>query len=56
MLESELAGRETPLIATLTEAVVAVYGEWAREIVEVRLIGVPAGRWGIGGVVATERS
>ena len=54
VLESELAGRETPLIATLTEAVVAVYGEWAREIVEVRLIGVPAGRWGIGGKPAAD--
>jgi len=54
VLESELAGRETPLIATLTEAVVAVYGEWAREIVEVRLIGVPAGRWGIGGKPAVD--
>ena len=54
VLESELAGREAPLIATLTEAVVAVYGEWAREIVEVRLIGVPAGRWGIGGKPAAD--
>jgi phenylpyruvate tautomerase PptA (4-oxalocrotonate tautomerase family) len=48
-LESDLAGREADLIAALTEAVVAVYGDWAREIAQVRLVGVPAGRWGIGG-------
>jgi phenylpyruvate tautomerase PptA (4-oxalocrotonate tautomerase family) len=54
VLEHELAGRETQLIETLTEAVVAVYGEWARDIVEVRLIGVPAGRWGIGGRPAAD--
>ncbi|MEU1788521.1 hypothetical protein ABZ553_22160 [Streptomyces sparsogenes] len=49
VLESDLAGRETDLIEALTDAVVAVYGEWARDIVDVRLIGLPAGRWGIGG-------
>jgi phenylpyruvate tautomerase PptA (4-oxalocrotonate tautomerase family) len=48
-LESDLAGREADLIGGLTEAVVAVYGDWAREIAVVRLIGVPAGRWGVGG-------
>ena len=48
-LESDLAGREADLIAGLTDAVVAVYGDWAREIAQVRLVGVPAGRWGIGG-------
>lgn len=47
--ESELAGRETSLIEALTEAVVAVYGDWARELAVVHLIGLPAGRWGIGG-------
>ncbi|WP_040789682.1 hypothetical protein [Nocardia paucivorans] len=52
VLESDLAGREVELIETLTEAVVGVYGEWAREIVEVRLIGLPAERWGIGGCPA----
>ncbi|MEU4240713.1 tautomerase family protein [Actinoplanes sp. NPDC026619] len=51
-LESDLAGREGDLIAGLTEAVVAVYGEWARESVEVLLLGVAAGRWGSGGKVA----
>ncbi|GHF20691.1 hypothetical protein GCM10017786_63220 [Amycolatopsis deserti] len=49
VLESDLAGRETELIEGLTEAIVAVYGEWAREIAVVRLVGVPANRWGIGG-------
>lgn len=52
VLESELAGREADLIGSLTDAVVEVYGEWAREIVDVRLIGLPAGRWGIGGRAA----
>ena len=49
-LESDLAGRETALITGLTEAVVSVYGEWARASVDVRLVGVPAGRWARGGV------
>ena len=47
--ESVLTGREAPLIATLTDAVVAVYGDWAREHAVVLLIGVPPGRWGVGG-------
>ncbi|GIF25417.1 phenylpyruvate tautomerase PptA (4-oxalocrotonate tautomerase family) [Actinoplanes tereljensis] len=47
--ESDLAGREAALIAGLTDAVVAVYGDWIRESVQVLLVGVPAGRWGIGG-------
>lgn len=49
VLEDDLAGREADLIAALTDAVVAVYGDWARDIAVVRLVGVPAGRWGIGG-------
>jgi phenylpyruvate tautomerase PptA (4-oxalocrotonate tautomerase family) len=52
-LEEELAGREPGLIAELTSAVVSVYGEWARSSVDVRLIGIPAGRWARGGTVAT---
>ncbi|RZQ61427.1 tautomerase family protein [Amycolatopsis suaedae] len=52
VLESDLAGRETALIEKLTDAVVTVYGEWARGIVDVRLIGLPPGRWGIGGTPA----
>ena len=38
-------------MAALTEAVVAVYGEWVRPLVAVRLDGVPAGRWAVGGQV-----
>lgn len=52
VLESDLAGRETALIEELTEAVVAVYGEWARPITVVRLIGLPPHRWGVGGAPA----
>lgn len=49
VLESDLVGRETDLIEALTDAIVAVYGDWARDIAVVRLIGLPASRWGIGG-------
>ncbi|HEY4017261.1 MAG TPA: hypothetical protein VGM75_01155 [Pseudonocardiaceae bacterium] len=49
VLEDDLAGREADLIEALTEAVVAVYGDWARDIAVVHLIGLPAHRWGIGG-------
>ncbi|MEV8517083.1 tautomerase family protein [Dactylosporangium sp. NPDC051484] len=52
LLESDLAGRETTLIEKLTDAVVAVYGEWARSTVVVRLTGLPPSRWGIGGTPA----
>jgi phenylpyruvate tautomerase PptA (4-oxalocrotonate tautomerase family) len=52
-LEEELAGREPGLIGELTNAVVSVYGEWARNSVDVRLIGIPAGRWARGGAAAT---
>ena len=55
-LDSDLAGREAALIAGLTEAVVSVYGDWARPLVVVRLIGLPAGRWGIGGQVVAAPS
>jgi phenylpyruvate tautomerase PptA (4-oxalocrotonate tautomerase family) len=56
VLESDLAGRETTLIQNLTEAVVTVYGEWARGLVDVKLIGLPPARWGIGGVPAQSPS
>ena len=49
MPEAQLVGREPALITTLTEAVVQVYGEWARDLVVVHLDGMPQGRWGIGG-------
>jgi hypothetical protein len=53
-LEDDLAGREAGLIGELTGAVVSVYGEWARGSVDVRLFGIPAGRWARGGaMVAT---
>jgi phenylpyruvate tautomerase PptA (4-oxalocrotonate tautomerase family) len=52
--EARLAGNEPALIAALTDAVVAVYGEWARDLVVVHLDGVPAGRWGIGGRAADD--
>lgn len=48
-LEDDLRGHEPELIGALTDAVVQVYGEWAREIAVVRLVGVPRGRWAIGG-------
>jgi phenylpyruvate tautomerase PptA (4-oxalocrotonate tautomerase family) len=50
--EAQLAGREPALIAALTDAVVEVYGQWARDIMVVHLDGVPQGRWGIGGRAA----
>jgi phenylpyruvate tautomerase PptA (4-oxalocrotonate tautomerase family) len=51
--EADLAGREAHVISALTDAVAAVYGEWAREIAVVQLIGLAPGRWGIGGRPAT---
>jgi phenylpyruvate tautomerase PptA (4-oxalocrotonate tautomerase family) len=48
-LESDLTGHEDALIGGLTSAVAGVYGEWVRPSVVVRLFGLPAGRWGIGG-------
>jgi phenylpyruvate tautomerase PptA (4-oxalocrotonate tautomerase family) len=50
-LEADITGRETALVQALTDSVAAVYGEWARELVNVRLIGLPAGRWAVGGHV-----
>jgi phenylpyruvate tautomerase PptA (4-oxalocrotonate tautomerase family) len=52
VLEDDLAGREAALIGRLTDAVAAVYGDWARDIAVVQLIGLPPGRWGIGGMPA----
>jgi phenylpyruvate tautomerase PptA (4-oxalocrotonate tautomerase family) len=49
--ESQIASREEALIGGLTDAVASVYGSWARPLVIVRLVGVPAGRWGVGGKV-----
>jgi phenylpyruvate tautomerase PptA (4-oxalocrotonate tautomerase family) len=52
--ETQLAGHEPALITALTEAVVEVYGEWARDLVVVQLDGIPPGRWGIGGRAADD--
>lgn len=42
------------LIEGLTSAVAAVYGEWARPGVVVRLFGLPPERWGVGGRASGE--
>jgi phenylpyruvate tautomerase PptA (4-oxalocrotonate tautomerase family) len=47
--ENRLAGKEPVLVAALTDAIVDVYGEWVRDLVSVRLAGVPAGRFAQGG-------
>lgn len=47
--ENRLAGNEPMLVSALTDAVVDVYGEWARDLVTIRLAGVPAGRFAQGG-------
>jgi phenylpyruvate tautomerase PptA (4-oxalocrotonate tautomerase family) len=52
--EALLAGHEPALITALTDAVVQVYGEWARDLVVVHLDGIPRGRWGIGGRAADD--
>ena len=52
VLESDLAGREAALIERLTDAVVDVYGDWARGIMVVQLTGLPSNRWGVGGAPA----
>lgn len=54
--EAQLAGREPALITALTDAVVGVYGEWARGLVVVHLDGIPRGRWGIGGLTVDDAS
>ncbi len=46
-LEEELAGLEYGLIDELTTAVVSVYGEWAKGSADVRLVGIPVGRWAL---------
>ena len=51
--DARLAGHEAALIAAFTDAVVTVYGEWARDLVVVHLEGIPQGRWGVGGRTVT---
>ncbi|HEX5947173.1 MAG TPA: hypothetical protein VFY82_12880 [Acidimicrobiales bacterium] len=41
-------------IRALTDAVVAVYGERARSLAVVEILGVPRSRWGVGGVPAAD--
>jgi phenylpyruvate tautomerase PptA (4-oxalocrotonate tautomerase family) len=52
--EAQLAGRESALIAALTDAVAQVYGKWAHDLVVVQLDGVPRGRWGVGGMAVDD--
>ena len=52
--EARLAGHEQALISALTDAIAAVYGDWARELAVVQLDGVPRGRWGVGGRAADD--
>ncbi|WP_026405077.1 tautomerase family protein [Actinomadura rifamycini] len=47
--ENRLAGKEPELVTALTDAIVGVYGDWARDLVGIRLDGVPAGRLAQGG-------
>jgi phenylpyruvate tautomerase PptA (4-oxalocrotonate tautomerase family) len=47
--ENRLTGNEPELVTALTEAIVDVYGEWARDLVSIRLAGVSAGRFAQGG-------
>jgi len=55
MFEEALDGEVEPAtIRALTEALVDVYGERARELVVVEIFGIPRHRWGIGGAPATE--
>ncbi|KAB2348056.1 hypothetical protein F8566_17795 [Actinomadura rudentiformis] len=50
LVEETLDGKvEGRLIRALTDAVVEVVGEWARELVVVELFGIPRQRWGVGG-------
>ncbi|WP_219470733.1 tautomerase family protein [Nonomuraea rhizosphaerae] len=54
VLEAQLQGNEAALIAALTDAVVEVYGEWARDVAVIHLDGIPAGRWGLRGKPADQ--
>jgi phenylpyruvate tautomerase PptA (4-oxalocrotonate tautomerase family) len=48
-LENDLTGREAALAQALTDSVASVYGPWAHELVNVQMVGLPAGRWAVGG-------
>ncbi|RKN37178.1 tautomerase family protein [Streptomyces hoynatensis] len=44
------------LIGELTEAVVSVFGDWARPVAAVDVFGVPEGRLGVGGLPTGENA
>jgi phenylpyruvate tautomerase PptA (4-oxalocrotonate tautomerase family) len=55
VFEESLDGEvETAIIRTLTEAVVEVYGEQARALPVVEILGVPQRRWGTAGEPAQD--
>jgi phenylpyruvate tautomerase PptA (4-oxalocrotonate tautomerase family) len=55
MFDEALDGEVEPAtIRALTDAIVDVYGERARELAVVEIFGIPRHRWGIGGAPATE--
>ncbi|WP_240926407.1 hypothetical protein [Streptomyces sp. JB150] len=54
--ENRLTGKEPVLVAALTDAIVDVYGEWVRDLVSIRLAGVPAGRFAQGGEVVDAKA
>jgi phenylpyruvate tautomerase PptA (4-oxalocrotonate tautomerase family) len=55
MFEEALDGEVEPAtIRALTDALVEVYGERARELAVVEIFGIPRHRWGIGGTPAVE--
>ena len=55
MFEEALDGEVEPAtVRALTDALVGVYGERARELAVVEIFGIPRHRWGIGGAPATE--
>lgn len=57
IFEEALDGEvERQIIAELTEAVVRVFGERARELAVVEIVGVPSARCGLGGMPGDERA
>ncbi|ARQ70567.1 tautomerase family protein [Streptomyces marincola] len=44
---------EERLVGALTDAVVSVYGDWARPLVVIALNGVPTARFAVGGRLGT---
>ncbi|ONK12986.1 hypothetical protein [Streptomyces sp. MP131-18] len=44
---------EERLAGTLTDAVVSVYGDWARPLVVIALHGIPTARFAVGGRLGT---